>query len=211
MNITKLMTTSFLAFGLALGACSGDDDDGDDTVIPNNPPAAPSLGAQIDRNGRAAVSTALIAVLETDDTAKGNAKDAYNAALPSTWSSFADQIAGNLAIYDGLDTMCGNQLLAGAGTSSTASDAYGALAGALADDRLYVNSAASSCATYFAVELTATGVADLSADCGGRTPIYDVVDVTYSAVAIGMVSGVGDGIDADDGSHVPNVFPFLAE
>lgn len=209
MKFQKLMMVSFATAALALSACSGDDGGDDDgTVTP--PPNAPTLGTQIDRSGRPAISTALIAVLEADDGMKGTAKDAYNAAGPSAWSSFAGEIAANLAVYDSLDTDCGNQLLNGVGTATNAADRYMTLAGALADDRLYVNASVATCTQYFAAELTATGVADLSADCGGRAPSYDVIDVTYSALAVGAISGAGDGIDADDASHDNNVFPFLA-
>jgi hypothetical protein len=166
-------------------------------------PAKPALGAQVDRVGRAAVSTALIHTFDSDATAKGAAKDAYNAAsMPSQWPAmFKAEIAKNLAIYDSLDRTCGNQLLAGA---TAAAGRYDALAGVLADDQIYVNTATGTCTQYFGVELGMAG------DCGGRAPTYDVIDVTYSAVAIGMVSGVTDGVPMDDGTQSNTTFPFLA-
>ena len=58
---------------------------------------------------------------------------------------------------------------------------------------------------YFGVEL---GIAN---ECGGRAPLYDVIDVTFSALALGDVTGVGDGVDADDNpDHSNTGFPFLA-
>ena len=210
--------TLTLALGLALAAaaCGGDENNNNNTTNNNSnnnttnnntnmPPPPPTLGTQIDRNGRPAITAALIAVLG-EAGPQGMARDSYNAAGQSEWGTFAGEIAGNLAIYDSLDGTCGNQLLAGA---DPVAGRYDGLAGALADDRLYINSDSGTCGQYFGVELDATGVAP-NTDCGGRTPYYDVVDVTYSAVAIGAVAGVGDGVDADDGTHSDSDFPFLA-
>lgn len=198
MKLTKIISTISLC---ALAAACGDDSPNGSG---NGAPPMPALGSMMDRVGRAAVSTALIAPIASDPE-KGQMKDDYNTAMPSTWDSFQAEIAGSLAIYDALDADCGNQLLAG---PDPVAGRYDGLAGALADDRLYVNSVASSCGQYLAVELDATGVAP-NDDCGGRTPGYDVIDVSYSAFAIGAVSGVGDGVSADDAS--PSVsFPFLA-
>lgn len=170
------------------------------------PPPPPALGStQIDRVGRAGVTTALVSVLQPSEP-RGQARDAYNGADPAQWSTFMDDIGGNLAVYDSLDTNCGNQVLAGANAEA---GRYNGLAGALADDRLYVRTTATSCGQYLAVELDATGVA-ANMDCGGRTPGYDTIDVTYSALAIGAVSGVGDGVAADDATHSSDTFPFLA-
>ena len=46
--------------------------------------------------------------------------------------------------------------------------------------------------------------------CGGRRPVDDVIDITYSALTVGGVSGVGDGIPAPADLH-PETFPVLAE
>ena len=166
-----------------------------------NPPP-PTLGAQVDRQGRSVVNTVLNHGFDNNAAARGAAKDAYNAAAPATWASFKAEIAKNLAILDSLDTMCGNQLLAGA---TVAAGRYDALAGVLADDQLYVNTATGTCAQYFAVEL------GMTSDCGGRAPTYDTIDVTLSAVAIGMPSGVTDGVSADDKTQSNATFPFLAD
>ncbi|MEO1229896.1 MAG: hypothetical protein AAFZ18_13395 [Myxococcota bacterium] len=209
---TKLTCTLLVA---ALSAC-GDDtvdpvadmgtDMGAPDMGPSTPPPPPTLGAQIDRHGRSGVTTALISVLE-DDLPRNMARDAYNAAGPASWGDFTPNIAANLAVYDSLDGTCGNQLLAGPNPEAGRYDGF---AGALADDRLYIRSTASTCQQYFAVELDATQVAP-NADCGGRTPGYDTIDVTYSALAIGAVSGVTDGVGADDGTHSAGTFPFLGE
>ena len=170
-------------------------------------PLPPTLGAQIDRMGRPGVNTALTDPFNLNASMKGAAQDAYNAAgAPSQWSaSFAPRIAANLAILDSLDTVCGNQLLAG---PSAASGRYNTLATVLSDDQLYVNSGSGTCTTYLAVEANAVGIANT--DCGGRTPIVDVIDRTYSVLALGALSGVTDGIAADaDGGHSTTAFPFL--
>lgn len=179
---------------LALVSCKID---GPDTT----PPPAPALKTKIlDRMGRAAVNTALDNVL-AKSAEKGEARNTYNHADRDQWSTFAPIIASNLAVYDSLDANCGNQLLAG---QSATSGRYDALAAVLADDRLFVNTAVSTCEQYFAVEL------DMTNDCGGRTLFYDVIDTTYSALAIGAVSGVVDGVNADEEAHSGDVFPFLA-
>jgi hypothetical protein len=170
-------------------------------------PLPPALGAQIDRMGRPGVNTALTDPFNLNTSTKGATQDAYNAAgAPSQWSaSFASRIAGNLAILDSLDTVCGNQLLA---APSAVSGRYNTLATVLSDDQLYVNSGSGTCSTYLAVEANAVGIANT--DCGGRTPVVDVIDRTYSVLALGALSGVTDGVAADaDGGHSTTAFPFL--
>jgi hypothetical protein len=203
------MKTTHFALVLLVGggvtACGDDTDTTDATESTDQIPDRPALGTQIDRQGRAGVTTALVSVL-AEDGPRGDDRDDYNAAARSSWPDFTVNIAGNLAVYDSLDTVCGNQVLAG---PDPAAGRYDVLAGALADDRLYVNTAAGACGQYLAVELDATGVAP-NQDCGGRTPTYDVIDVTYSAFAVGAVSGVTDGIAVDEASHGDSAFPFLA-
>lgn len=46
-------------------------------------------------------------------------------------------------------------------------------------------------------------------DCGGRTLAYDVIDVSYSTMVAGMLSGVTDGVD-QPGDVSGNTFPYLA-
>jgi hypothetical protein len=161
----------------------------------------PALGVRIyDRVGRAAVNTALIG-LTAGKGERDVLQDRYNTTAESGWSEFQAEIAANLAIYDALDGVCGNQLLAGPNATA---GRYDMLAGALVDDRLYVNTDAGECRQYFAVELGITG------DCGGRAPAYDVIDVTYSALAIGAAAGVPDGIDSDSGP-LSGDFPYFSD
>jgi hypothetical protein len=205
---TKLMLAMslFVLPALACGSSNNSNTDANNTdagiADGGSTPAPPTLGAQVDRQGRSVVNTALIHPFDSNAAAKGAAKDAYNAAAPATWQTFKAEIAHNLAIFDGLDGNCGNQLLAG---PTVVAGRYDGLAGALADDQLFVNSAVGACTQYFAVEL------GMTTDCGGRAPTYDTVDVTLSAAAIGMASGVTDGIAADDKTQSNSVFPFLAD
>jgi len=211
MKITMTITLTFLLCAGA-AACGGDDDTGAGEADggagdadAGGAPAMPELGAQIERIGRPAINTALNATFEGDAEAAGAAKDAYNQAAPGAWAGFAAEFQEQLAIIDSLDTTCGNQL----GADLDPADRYGALAGLLADDQLYVNTASGTCTAYLAVEADALGILP-NGDCGGRAPAYDVIDVSYSVLAIGALSGVGDGIDADDAVHDPAAFPFLA-
>lgn len=196
MKRTKnhLALASFLP--LLLAGCDGDGGG-------NRNPAPPAVGAQIERMGRAVTNTALIGPFLPQDQ-RGPMQDVYNAAPdPSTWANqFAEEIQNNLAIYDGLDTVCGNQLAA-----DQAAERYSFLAGVLADDRLYVNTDSGTCQTYLGVEANALGSAN--SDCGGRTPLYDTVDISYSVLAAGAFSGVTDGIPEDaDGDASTSDLPF---
>lgn len=169
--------------------------------------SAPSLGNQIDRMGRPAINTAVVDPFNADNQNHLDVQDTFNSTSnPDDWvQRFADRMAVNLAILDGLDTNCGNQLLAG---DTAEPGRYDALAETLADDRLYVNTDSGSCGMYLAVEANALGFAN--SNCGGRTPLYDVVDVSYSLLAAGAFSGVTDGVPADpDGNPSTSTFPFL--
>lgn len=170
----------------------------------DNPPA---LGAQIDRMGRPAINTALNNPFNGDATARNAAKDAYNSDDdPSTWAAtWSDDFQTSLAILDSLDTVCGNQL----GADGVEGDRYAFLAGVLADDQLYVNTASGTCGTYLGYEAEVLEIVE-AGGCGGRTPNDDVIERSYSVLAAGILEGVDDTIEADDAEHDPNVFPFLA-
>jgi hypothetical protein len=195
------MKTTFTLLGvLVLAACSS-------SSAPSNPPA-PTLGATItDRMGRAAVNTALTNPFDTVVGSSPNAvKDHYNSISDSsTWSTlFKANIQSNLAILDGLDTVCGNQLV-----SDLATPRYSALAGVLVDDQLYLNTASGRCEVYLGVEANAVNAIP-NMDCGGRTPLENTIDETYSLLAIGAPSGVTNGI-LSDADSMPSLtaFPFL--
>jgi Domain of unknown function (DUF4331) len=187
--------------GGATPADGGGDVSGGDGGIP----AAPTLGKQIDRMGRPAINTAITAPFAAAATHDMN-QDMYNAATPSTAMSFEAAFEANLAILDSLDRNCGNQFAA----DKTKTDAtrYKPLADVLLDDQLYVDTSSATCAVYLGVEANATHIIP-NTDCGGRTLTEDVADVSYSVLATGMVSGVTDGVNADD-KTTSATFPFLA-
>lgn len=168
----------------------------------------PSPGTQIDRAGRPAINTALIATFSDDDTAKGMMKDGFNAATPADAADWSAAIAASLGILDSLDATCGNQLLA---DTEAGADRYMALAGILADDQLYVNTGSGTCGVYLGLEAEIVGALGAGeGGCGGRTPTDDIIDRSYSVLAAGILTGVDDTIANDDAAHDVDTFPFLA-
>jgi len=211
MNISKtLIAFSTIA---VLSACGADQVD--NTIKGNNPaeppatqiveaPQRPLIGTQIDRAGRPAINTALNNTFNGDKASKDAAKDAYAKATQSQWIGYMNDFMASLAILDSLDTVCGNQLI-----SDAASVRYAALAGVLVDDQLYVNSNSGECGTYLGLEAEVVGAVPAGAGgCGGRTPADDVIERSYSVLAAGTLTGIDDGITADDGAQT-NEFPFL--
>jgi hypothetical protein len=173
--------------------------------------------------GRPAINTALNHPFDTDSTAKGAAKDAYNQDKdPTNWikpAVYVPQFMANLGILDALDGMCGNQL-AYKGTAPAA-DSYSTLAGVLVGDVLWLKTDATTCTLdsspnlpsggYLAVEANALGFANT--DCGGRALSYDVMNVSYGLLAIGA-GGIGtqlDGITAVPARSTGKTFPYLAD
>jgi len=207
-HVLALIAVAF--WGSLLAQSCGDNDNGHGNRDPE--PPAVRLDRQIDRMGRAGINTAATAPFFRESVAEeqelhDEVSDEYNSASdPSEWVDlFGDRIADNIAILDSLDTVCGNQLLAG---PTAAPGRYDALAGVLADDQLYVNTASGTCQQYLAVEGNAVGIDN--DDCGGRTPLHDTIDVTYSVVAIGQLTGVTDGVPVDaDGTASITTFPYL--
>ncbi len=210
MNFTKISKTTCLSIVagmsvLILSAC----DENNRSVGANDNDNVNAI--QVDRMGRAGVNTAITDPFYDDQVASqvanhGNITDQYNSVTSQSVlvAMFSDRFEDILAIYDSLDQDCSNQLARDANN-----DPYSFLAGVLANDQVFVNSNSGTCNQYFGVELNALGIANN--DCGGRTPLYDTIDVTYSALAVGAMSGVGDGVDSDtDGTHLATVFPFLA-
>jgi hypothetical protein len=194
------------------------------TVDMAGPPAAPTIGAQIDRMGRPGINTAITDPFWDDGTQtvdQHHAKqDAYNAASnPAMWAT--TMIGGTaelalfkaiIAAYDGLNTglaaapnTCGDQL---AFDLPTAGSGYTLLATVLVDDELYVDTSHTTCAAYLGVEANAIGATNT--DCGGRALTYNTIDVTYNAL-IGTAPGtVTNGIMSDgDGSPSDTAFPYL--
>jgi len=159
-------------------------------------PAPPVLGAQFDRVGRPGVEK----LLGTFDTVavRNPRLDSYNAATPATWSTFAPELKKNLAIFDGIDSTCGNLWWPVADFSTM-----------LADDRLYVDTSQATCPQYMGVEIAASDHSPHG--CGGLTPDTDMVDISYMAFTGAAQGAVTDGVSSDvDGIVNINMFPFLA-
>jgi hypothetical protein len=188
------------------GMTMGQPDGGSDEPMPRGAANRPALGAQIDRMGRPAIQTALNETFNGDKAVQDAAKDRYNEAAPAQWSSFVGAFTVSLAILDGLDTVCGNQLLA---SDTDPAGRYHTLATVLADDQLYVNADSGECGTYLGLEAEVVGAIPAGAGgCGGRTLRDDVIERSYSVLAAGILSGIDDTIVADDGAQT-EAFPFL--
>jgi tetratricopeptide (TPR) repeat protein len=169
-------------------------------------------GEQIERVGRPLTKNALIGPL-APGAESDKRKEEYNRTAPENWQQFAPDLARTLALYDGFDGTCGNTWLA---RKADGKQRYQRLAKVLADDRLWINSAARVCNQFMAVELSAlgtpgaAGAAAAKNDCGGRTLDSDAVDVLRSLWANGTTRGVDDGVDRDSQTNSRTEFPFLA-
>ncbi len=199
------------------------------------PPSPPTLGAQIDRMGRPAINTALNHTFDPTcynnaDAGPGscNSKDAYNQdnGPTSNWSvppnpdggavtGYFAQFFGNLAIYDSLDGVCGNQAGYNFTSMGTTYPAYSTLATVFSQDALWVNTNSSTCGVYLGVELNTLGVSN--GDCGGRTLTENVMDETYSLLSgdfsvsdAGVPSfPVSNGITTPSAAPM-STFPYVA-
>jgi hypothetical protein len=171
------------------------------TTVRAAPPGHAPLeeGVVIDRMGRALTANALIGTFDSEE-ASNSRKQQYNRAPEEVWAMFVPDIDETLAVYDGFDGICGNQWLA---DRSVGLGRYTKLALLLADDRMWIDSRARKCEHAFGVEMR-------HADCGGRPPSFDAVDVFRSLLVNGKASGVEDGVSRDDRNPSDRDFPFLA-
>lgn len=172
-------------------------------------PEIPPLGEQIERTARPLIKNGLVGGPLASEAVSNSRKEAYNRAARNQWPTFTRNIEETLGLYDGFDGKCGNQWLAH--TEAASSKHYAALAKLLADDRIWINSAAKVCSQFLAVELSALGMQEgRGEDCGGRTPTYDANNIFRSLLSNGTSSGVDDGLKQDDKVHSTTEFPFLA-
>ena len=233
MRRLVVLTAAVLA-----ASCGGDDGartdasyDGPELDAQGFPPV-PTLGAPIDRMGRPAINTVLNSLFEPNATKKAAKRDAYNHALDAdAWAQatldgtavpaikIAGEFSAYLAILDSVDaghpdvtqSGCGNLPAYSLPASATS---YGTLAGILADDQLYLDTARSQCDRYLAVELNAVLQIPYTS-CGGRTLSHDVIDSSYSLLFAGqqgftstIAPRLGDAVTAH--TDVNNLmFPFL--
>lgn len=214
MKTIKLLAVA----AIALIGCGDNQKIPDAAILPDATPAAPTLGAQIDRVGRAAVNTVLNNGFNPTASA-GLAKDMYNQAPIPTWQGFVPEFAANLGLIDVLDVgtglpgaSCGNQPLYMAATG------YGPLGLLLSNDQLWVNTTRPICTNYLAVEFALVMMSPASSTCGGRKPDYDAIDFSLSMLAAGVagfmvnpdgtfVGQIKDGVDAH--TDLLTDFPYL--
>lgn len=194
-------------------------------------PAAPALGMQIDRMGRAAVNTVLNHGFEAPSAAQQAAKTAYNEDGDKTsWLQAARivEFMKNLALVDALDAMgtaigCGNQALYKNDPNADVNDpdksgpeSYADLAKLLAHDELFLDSSKSNCVRYLAVEFAVVTGAGEPLSCGGRAPDYDVIDFSLSMLTMGVGGFSTDGMftpkvsdTVDAHTDLEDTFPYL--
>lgn len=208
ISTLALLLTALVAFG-----CKSDDDEDTATgnLLPDvegalgkaNRPDTPE-SARIDRAGRPAISAALISTFDPD--AREADLDAYNKSGNYNLD-FRQTVETSLAILDGLNRVCGDQLMAG-----TEANRYRPLATTLLDDQVYVQSDRTGAGSaYLGVEAEALGaVGPGQGSGGGRVPGDDVVERSYSVLVSGQLGRIDDGVPADDADHDIDVFPFLA-
>ena len=228
MNLVKLL----VVLAAALAGCHGSGAGSEVPVHDGNEgagaPPPPALGAQIDRMGRPAITSSLIAVFAADGAAKTAQKDAYNQAPdPATWKTtmlptnvtIERELEANLAVFDAIDNGlaipgCGNALSYVRPPSATS---YQNAADLLADDQLYVDTSKTTCTVYLALEIEqASAGSSVHYACGGRMLKHDVIDVTYSVLAAGLAGldpannfapKLHDGVAPHP--DVKDTFPFL--
>lgn len=177
-----------------------------------NPPVPSVSGTLMDRMGRAGINTVLTNPFDAYQPQGGTpaemsdvTKDRYNRdgnvkAWPSAW---APAIQMHLALLDGLDSTCANQIAA-----NQSGARYSYLAAALAYDVLYVDTTKTSCSQYLGVEFAALRQMP-GTDCGGRTPAMDVIDTTFNTLIAGTANGTfGDNIAQN--ATPTAAFPFFA-
>jgi hypothetical protein len=200
----KLSVLALSLTGLSLGSCSDDDAGVPGALGRDN---RPDPGAQIDRAGRPAITAALVSTF-SPATRDGD-RDSYNISPGLGGAApLKPSVESSLAILDGLNGTCGDQLLAGAGAVGTTR--YSTLAGILLDDQIYVHTQDPQ-SIYLGLELEAAGAVSAPVGVGGgRAPGEDVIARSYSLLAAGAFGGIDDGVTVDDAVHDPNNFPFLA-
>ncbi|MBC7978750.1 MAG: hypothetical protein H7138_27505 [Myxococcales bacterium] len=192
------------------------------------PPPPPTLGVQLDRAGRPGVGTLLLGTLAAPSV-QADIQATYEAAAdPATWRTLVlpngatveRELSNNLAVFDGLDK---NRAVTGAGCGNAmryinlpGATSYQFSARLFADDQLLVDTQLSTCGIYFDLELFQGSSNTLfPTTCGGRTPIHDVFDMTYSVLAAGTfgveINGRVPRLGDDVGPHadVTTTFPFL--
>ena len=163
------------------------------------------IGAHVDRAGRAAITTALVSPF--DDAAKrDDDRDTYNRKPKGGRAQFSCQIGASLDVYEGLDGVCSNQILAQ--QAETGPARHTTLSNVLTDDRSYPAYSQGVCSQYLTVELRVTNLLP-NTDCGCRMTLYDTIDASYTARTNDLSVGVTDGVPVDNVVSSTTIFPFL--
>lgn len=199
-----------LILSLAALSCASDDEPGTATgnlvgALGRANRPLPVAADRIDRAGRPAISAALISTF--NPSAREADLERYNTSGNAN-PDFLPIMATSLAILDGLDGVCGNQLL----IDLDLPNPYAPLASALNDDQVYVRSDREGAGSaYLGVEGEAIGALDPGQGSGGgRVPGDDVIERSYSVLVAGQLGGYDDLVERDDAQHDVDVFPFLA-
>lgn len=173
-------------------------------VQPRGENGRPELGRQLDREGRPVIIGTLLSPF-ADSSVRDPETDAYNGAAPDAWAPYGTRFREALALWDGFDGICGNQLWA-----DRTETRYGFLAELMAADRLYVDSSGGACQEgYFGLELRAHDAGSgVLPGCGGRTPNDNVVDVSYTLFINGHYSGLYP-LERPAADRMHPEFPFL--
>jgi hypothetical protein len=195
------------------GATGGDGGTGGVGGQDDGPPA---LGDQVDRMGRPAINTALNKTF-AEDAERAEAEDAWNQNdNPAQWvEAFSADVAAATAIYDGANTFCDDNAITSCQDPAVPNaQCYGTISQVLADDRLWVNTTFNGNSLYLGVEAEALGLLPAgTADVGGRRPVDDVIERSYSVLALGAVAGLDDNIPVKAATQAAYEagFPYLAE
>jgi hypothetical protein len=243
-----MRTSLFFAFSVAALSvgCGGNNTMTGMDMGTTMSPAKPAMAStQLDRMGRPTINVAVTDPFNLPYTGTGMGgatRDATRLAYNSDsnqamWqANWGPVLAKTLALYDGVDQKCGNQFGACANSmgcangytptaynaqaAPTSAGTYGMLADVLADDQLYINVGNTNCSFYLGVEANVLGVPGTNTLCGGRTPLVDVVDETYTAATVGFAGfptppatafSITDGVNAKAGAMASlTTFPFLA-
>lgn len=210
------------------GPGPGDDAGGSDgSAVP--PP--PTLGAQIDRMGRAGVAEMLIAVFPSAGADPAAQQAIYGqAADPAMWKTtllrpgftIEAELMANIAALDALDLGLASSSKPGCSNtmflqSPLNAVSYRTVADYVADDQLYLDTTKATCPIALALEIEAGSNLSIShKTCGGRSPGQPAFDALYSILMAGT-----DGVDAGAAgaprihgtatahTDVTDTFPFL--
>ena len=174
--------------------------------LPRGKANPPRLTQRIDRAGRPEIARVLGASLVAPE-ARQDIQERYNkAGLGNV--EFRPSLESSLAMIDGIDGVCGNQLWAG----RVQAQRYRSLANLLLNDQIYIHADRLGASVYLGLEAEAAGALapPRTGEAGGRMPGADAIEPTLSALISGTLTGTDDGVRSDDRAHDPSTFPFLA-